>query len=340
MSSVTKVPQTAAMPGEELTADDARTTLRKHGVGRMLKETFVRFRYGDGFSHSRALAFQLMLALVPLGIAFVGLSGTVHAGKLGVVLREVLLRITPGSTDQIVKETLRQSRQQAGAGESLALWLGLLVALVALTTAMGQVERGANRVYGIQRDRPAMQKYGHALLMALSGGLLVLVGFLVIVAGGTVGEVLGRAYGWGDTATALWEAGRFPVGILLAGGALTLLISRSPRRRQPGWSWIAVGAGVGLVLWVASSYALSLYVSSSGSFGTTYGPLTGVMALLVWAYLTSMALFFGIALCAQLEAVRAGHDDPDPGDPELHDHFQVDHAVVALETERPGQPAF
>ena len=47
-----------------------------------------------------------------------------------------------------------------------------------------------------------------------------------------------------------------------------------------------------------------------------YGPLTGVIALLLWAQLTSIAIFLGLALAAQLEAVRAGVPsgaaDPDP----------------------------
>jgi uncharacterized BrkB/YihY/UPF0761 family membrane protein len=50
--------------------------------------------------------------------------------------------------------------------------------------------------------------------------------------------------------------------------------------------------------------------------GSTYGPLTGIIALLIWAQLTSIALFLGIAFCAQLEAVRAGVVDPERGDPE------------------------
>jgi uncharacterized BrkB/YihY/UPF0761 family membrane protein len=98
--------------------------------------------------------------------------------------------------------------------------------------------------------------------------------------------------------------------------AFALILERSPRRRQPGWSWIAIGAGVAVVLWVLFTYALSLYVQTSSSFGSTYGPLTGVMALLLWAYLTSIALFLGIAFCAQLEAVRAGVRDPELGDPD------------------------
>ena len=315
MSSVTRVPQTRSMQEADLSADDARTTLRHYGRLALVKNSFVRFRYGDGFSHARALGFQLVLSLIPLGIAFIGLSSTVSADTAAQVLREVLLRITPGSTDEVVRQTLEKGQASTGHGE-VALWLGLGAALLALTASMGQIERGTNRIYGIQRDRPALRKYGRAALMAVSAGLMSLLGFLVVVAGGIVGEVFARTYGWSETKQAVWTVARFPVGILLALAAFTLLIERSPRRRQPGWSWIAIGAGVSLTLWVLLTYLLSLYVQTSGTFGSTYGPLTGVMALLIWAQLTSIALFLGIAFCAQLEAVRAGVADPERGDPE------------------------
>ncbi len=82
MSSVSRVPQTRTMDGDELSADDARTTLQHYGRLHLVKDSFVRFRYGDGFSHSRALALQLVLALIPLGIAFIGLSSTIRADSV------------------------------------------------------------------------------------------------------------------------------------------------------------------------------------------------------------------------------------------------------------------
>jgi YihY family inner membrane protein len=315
MSSVTRVPQTRTMDPSFLSTEDARATLRRYGRLTLIKNAFIRFRYGDGFSHSRALGLQLVLALVPLGIAFVGLASTVRVNGLGAVIREVLLRVTPGATDEIVKQTLEQGRRQGSDGQ-LALWIGLGVALLALTLAMGQVERGANRIYGIQRDRPSSSKYLRAAGHALTAGILSVTGFLVIATGGTVGAVLARTYDWTDRQEAIWLALRFPVGVVLALASFTLLINRAPRRRQPGWSWTGIGAGIALTLWLLFTYLLSLYVEVSGSFGSTYGPLTGIVALLLWANLTSIALFLGIAFSAQLEAVRAGVMDPERGDPE------------------------
>ena len=70
-----------------------------------------------------------------------------------------------------------------------------------------------------------------------------------------------------------------------------------------------------LALWLLLTGLLALYVVKSASFGSTYGPLTGIFALLLWANLSSVALFLGVAFAAQLEAVRAGTPTPASADP-------------------------
>lgn len=94
MSSVTAVPETTGMTGEELTADDAWQTIRRCGWT-IWVETFARFRYGDGFSHARALGLQLCLAFIPLVIALVGLSGKPAIARSGQVLRLALVSLSP-----------------------------------------------------------------------------------------------------------------------------------------------------------------------------------------------------------------------------------------------------
>jgi YihY family inner membrane protein len=302
------VPETGVMSGDELSAEDAWHTLRRYGRWPLVRDSFLRFRYGDGFSHARALGLQLSLAAVPFLIAMSGLI-TQLGGKGGRVIADTVLALTPGASKSLVNDLLVDDHTTRTVGRA-ALALGLVIATIAWATAVGQIERGANRIYGVERDRPAAAKYGRALVLGLVAGLPAVLGFLMLVAGGPLSTSLQRWYGWGSTATTTWLVARWPVGIGLTVVAVATLFRYAPRRHQPNLSWLAVGAGLGTVLWTLTSVLLAVAIQLSGSFNGTYGPLTGFMALLLWANLTGIALFLGIAFAAQLEACRAGVREP------------------------------
>ncbi|WP_368680551.1 YhjD/YihY/BrkB family envelope integrity protein (plasmid) [Rhodococcus opacus] len=236
MSSVTPVPETRTTTGRKLGAETAWKTARDHRRA-ICVEGFVRFRYGDGFSHSRALGLQLALAFLPLMLALVGLSDTLHTERVGMVLRITMLSLTPGASDPVIRDALDHSARGEGDGPEVALWLGLIVALISLTTAMGQVERGANRIYGIQRDRPTADKYGRAVLMALTCGMATLAGFVVLIAGPTFGEAVEQVYGLdADLVTAI----ALPVGVVLLLAAVTAMLRFAPvavSPAGPGCPW-------------------------------------------------------------------------------------------------------
>jgi uncharacterized BrkB/YihY/UPF0761 family membrane protein len=135
--------------------------------------------------------------------------------------------------------------------------------------------------------------------------------FLLIVAGSD----FAKATGLSGVVRALWTLLRWPLSIGFAVVAFAVLFREAPRRRQPSWSWLAVGSGMSVLLWFVFTGLLALYLgASSGTFGQTYGPLTGMIAILVWAFLTALALYLGIAFAAQLEAVRAGVPGPVSGE--------------------------
>ena len=310
MSGIRRVPETRSLGQEELSADHAWRALRRYGGWRLLRDALVRFRYGDGFSHARALGLQLCLGAVPLLIALNGLATRLGAlRRAGRVVADTVLALTPGASESLVRQLLAHEERVRHSGQ-LALWLGLLTAVVALTTAVGQVERGANRIYGVDQDRPSVQKYLRALALTLVAGLPALGSFLLLVTGGAIGASMRRWYHWSDTALSAWNLVRWPVSLGLIVLAMSLLFRYAPRRRQPGLSWLLVGAGLATVLWWGVSLLLAAYAAESRDFGTTYGPLTGVMALLVWANLTGIALFVGVAFAAQLEAARVGISGP------------------------------
>src|SRR5215203_5558978 len=304
MNSGGRVPETRLLGEGELSADHAWRALRRYGSLRLLRDAFLRFRSGDGFSHARALGLQLCLAAVPLLIALNGLAsklGDPYRG--GRVVADTVLALTPGASESLVSQLLTDQGRTRDLGQ-VALTLGLLTAVIALTTAAGQIERGANRIYGVDQDRPALQKYLRALLLTAVAGVPALVSFLLLVAGGAIGASMQRWYHWDSAALTAWNIARWPVSLGLTVVTVSLLFRYAPRRHQPGLSWLMVGAGVATALCWLVSLLLAAYAAKSSDFGATYGPLTGVMALLLWANLTGIALFLGVAFTAQLEARR------------------------------------
>jgi uncharacterized BrkB/YihY/UPF0761 family membrane protein len=169
-----------------------------------------------------------------------------------------------------------------------------------------------------------VSKYGRAVVLTAVLAAPVGTGFLLLVAGGAFADAMAEDYGWSDAMVTGWNISRWPVGVVLLVCTIAVVLDHSPRRRQPGLSWLALGAGVAVALSMLSTGLLAAYVHLSPSFGDIYGPLAGVFALLLWTLLSAVALFFGAALCAQLEAVRSGHPEPVYDDPGRPRDVQVD----------------
>ena len=158
MTTARTVPVTTEMDGDELDALDAWHLARRHGLRAIAVESFVRFRYGDGFTNSRALALQACLAVVPFLLALTGLAADLDEERPAAVVAHVVDSLSPGAGDSdALASAVEQPDESEEAGE-VALVLGLGFALLSMTTAMAQVERGANRIYGIRRDRKARRE--------------------------------------------------------------------------------------------------------------------------------------------------------------------------------------
>ena len=339
MSSTEPVPETRLMGEVELSSDHAWRALRRYGGWHLLRDAVIRFRYGDGFSHARALGMQLCLAAVPLLIALQGLATKLGLRQGGQVVAETVLALTPGASRSLISELLGSDDRVQDLGE-LALVLGLITAVLALTSAVGQLERGANRIYGIERDRPFLRKYLRALVLAVAAGVPALISFLMLVAGGAIGAAMRQSYHWSDDAGATWNVLRWPLSLALTVASVSVLFRFAPRRRQPAMSWVMIGGAFGTALWWLASLLLAGYVATSGSFGDTYGPLTAVMGLLLWANLTAVALLLGLAFAAQLEARRVGVPEPAAPDrwkPAAERTPQPLHSTV-LPSAPPGSP--
>jgi membrane protein len=161
-----------------------------------------------------------------------------------------------------------------------------------------------NRIYEIDEGRPFWKLRPLMLLLTLVLVVLAAAVLVALVVTGPVTDSVGRALGVGSTLRLVWDIAKWPVILLVVVFIVALLYYATPNVRQPKLRWISVGALVAILTWAVASAAFGFYVSHFSSYDKTYGALAGVIAFLLWLWLTNLALLFGAELDAELERGR------------------------------------
>ena len=137
------------------------------------------------------------------------------------------------------------------------------------------------------------------------------LGFLLLVAGGSFGDAMAAELRLVRRRRRRLEVLRWPVGLALLVFAIAVLLDHAPRRRQPALSWLALGAGRrGAADHGRHRRAGGATSTSAAPSAASTARSAGIFALLLWSLLSSIALFYGAAVCAQLEFLRAGQRAP------------------------------
>ena len=132
---------------------------------------------------------------------------------------------------------------------------------------------------------------------------------------GPLAKQVGNLIGAGSSAVTVWDIAKWPVLVLIVALMLSILYYAAPNVRQP-FKWVTPGALVAVLLWIIASALFALYVANFSSYNKTYGALGGVIAFLVWLWITNIVILLGAELNAELERGRqiaAGHpEDREP----------------------------
>jgi membrane protein len=130
--------------------------------------------------------------------------------------------------------------------------------------------------------------------------VLVLVALSLVLIGPTVAQAVGDATGWGATFVWAWLVVQWPLVFALVSFAIGLVYYFAPDADQD-WSWITPGAVAATTLWLVVSLLFKLYVANFTDYNASYGTVGGVIVLLLWFYLSGMAILAGAELNAEIE---------------------------------------
>ncbi len=274
---------------------------REPGNWATLKRTATEFREDNLTDWAAALTYYALLSLFPALIAMVsllGLFGDPQATTRS--LTDIITELGPESAAETFAgpiESVTSNRGTAG----FTFVLGLAVALWSASGYVGAFSRASNVIYETPEGRPFWKLRPLQLAITLAMIVLLVVLALGLVTTGPILNAIAEPLGLGDTAVTIWSIAKWPAMAAIFLLMVAILYYASPNVRLRGFAWVTAGSLVAIVVWVLASALFSLYVANFGSYDKTYGTLGGLIALLVWFWITNLAILFGHQLNAERE---------------------------------------
>jgi membrane protein len=266
-----------------------------------LKRTFTEFSEDNLTDWAAALTYYGLLSLFPALIAFVSLIG-VFADPAGATqtITDIVSEIGPSSAADTFAgpiESITSSSQTAG----IMAIVGIAVALWSASNYVGAFMRASNLIYETPEGRPIWKLRPLQILITLVILFLAAITLLALIVSGPLAEAIGGAIGLSDTAVTIYQIAKWPILAALVMVIFAVLYYASPNVKLRGIKWVTPGSIVALVVWIIASAAFAFYVANFGAYDKTYGTLGGVVALLVWLWITNLAILFGHELNAERE---------------------------------------
>ncbi len=254
----------------------------------------------DVFGRSAQLAYYFFFAIFPLAIFLIAILGIVVGGSAAQQdLINYLTRVMPASAHDMLQQTVSHSVQASGGGK---LTFGIVLALLSASGGMLALMGALNAIFEVREGRGMIRQRATALGLTLATGILVLLAIGLITFGGNLAHsVAGGSLYW------IWQIVQYPIAIAFLLFSYSLIYYFAPNVDHPKWHWVTPGAVVGVILWLIVSFGLRVYLHFFNTYSATYGALGAVMVLLLWFYVTGMAILIGGEINAVVERAAMNH---------------------------------
>ena len=237
------------------------------------------------------LTFFGILAIFPFLLFAVSLGGLILDRMTATALINELYRVVPRAVADILSERINALAE----GQSPALLtLSALGAIWAASGGIAALTDALNTAYGVEETRPYWKRRGLAILLTIGGAVFAVVATAIAVATPAL-----AAFFPGPLSTIILWA-RLPVSALIIMTILAVLYYLLPDVEQE-FKFITPGSVVAVVIWVIASLGFSFYVGRFGTYEVIYGALGGVIILLLWMWISAMAMLLG----AEINAILA-----------------------------------
>lgn len=265
--------------------------------GELLKRTAGEVIADNCLGLAAQLAYYFFLALFPALLFITAIISFIPVAGLLDAITGMLARVAPGEVLSIVQDQILKIAHEKNGG---LLTLGMLGTIWSTSSGVTAIIDTLNQAYDIQESRAWWKVRLLALGLTLALALFIVISFALVLVGPTLAEKIavwlhmGPAFAW------TWKIVQWPVVFALVTLAMAMIYYCAPDAEQE-WVWITPGSILATLLWLLISLGFKFYVSHFTSYNATYGAIGGVIVLMLWFYVSALAVLIGAELNAEIE---------------------------------------
>jgi membrane protein len=274
----------------------------------LLKRTAKDTVDDDCLGQAAQLAYYFFLALFPAVLFLLALASFLPLDNF---IDQVVAALRPIAPREMLEFIEVQLRRVANTESGGLLTMGILGAVWSSSAALVAIVSSLNRAYDIEEARPWWKVRLTAIGLTLALATFVLIAFALIIVGPMLAERLAVSFGLGAAFEWTWKILQWPLVFVLVSTAVGLVYYFGPDAEQD-WIWVTPGAVLGTILWMLVSLAFKFYVANFADYNATYGTVGGVIVLLLWFYISGLAILVGAEMNAEIE--HASPHGKNPGE--------------------------
>jgi membrane protein len=276
-------------------------------VRELARRVWKEIQEDEVTDRAASLAYYFLFALFPALLFLTALIGLLPIPSLMDRLMEYVSRALPTDAASVTQKTVREVIRGAHGG---LLSIGVLGALWAASNGMASIITALNAVYDVQETRPFWKHKALAIGLTLLFSVFILTALVLMVFGPKIGETVANLVGLGVLFTLIWNVVSIPIVVVLVGVGVALVYYLAPAVVQK-FRWVTPGSLLAVVLWLAMSAGLRYYITHFANYNATYGSIAGVILLMLWLYLSGVALLLGAEVNAEIEHAAAARGAAD-----------------------------
>ena len=259
------------------------------------KELYDKFFETDVMSASAQVAFYFSFAFFPLLLFLVTLFGIVleSTEELRNELYAYLNQLLPASAYSLVRTTMDEIIETSSGGK---LTLGALITLWSASAGVDSLRIALNRVYELKETRSWWNTKFHSLVLTFLFILLLAIGLAAVTAGSSLVKVALTSFGMEVTSPWVVSLIQWGAIIVVMIFSTAVVYSWLPNFKKFHWVWISPGSITAIVVWIIFGSLFRLYLQYFNTYNKAYGSLGAVIILMLWMYITGLALLLGGAI--------------------------------------------